>query len=684
MTGPAPAPKVDQADLLDAQLEQKDLQAELLLQQHEANTPVNTAKDVGLSVASGARNAVAGLPGLPADIANLGIMGANWLGRKADTARGIEPAPDVPAIPWGSRQSTQAFNDVTGIPDYQPQTTAGRYAGKAAEFAVPALIGPAGLAATSARVGSGIVSGITSEGAGDLAASAGWSPAAQEGARLVGGLGTGVALGARGALRPNAGDMLARRGLGADTNLAPAYERQAEGIAAGLPLMGHEALQNQEISQLAAQTARQPGPAGRIMGQAYDKRANEVPRAVEGLMSRTIGPEVTNPPAVAAQVSQTAENAILRAQQQRTAASSPFFQAAANEQAPAAEVGAIRQEAQDLAPQLSNAAGRRTNQFARDLTSRVPGSADPETRIGTLDSIRKDWNERMGLPAIASSAVSQEARGTIGEGVGRLTDVLTRANEDFAYGMWRHADFTDNVIRPLMDGPISKIKDAKSISAISDIMVNPAEASPASIAQAARVLNQVEPDAYRNWARIWLENNLNIAEKKGANVGQDFLVRSMQGTKGRANFQAVLNGVAEANGMQPAEITTAWNRAINVIGNMSKKPGEAVGSSFAEANKEAPTRMSAIRNIDLTKPLEVFGQLFNPEAARETYATLAKAFTSEDSVTELRALAHAQPFGPKQQLAVRQLLTAPSAAQGDTPSEGQPLRVKIPGPQTAQ
>jgi hypothetical protein len=105
---------------------------------------------------------------------------------------------------FGSRAISHA-----GGADYQPQTTAGRYAKTIGEFAPMAGIGGEGAVANVARKAPGLLStaasraaqvvipAVASQGAGDTAKALGAPPAVQEGARFAGALAGGGLSGAR-------------------------------------------------------------------------------------------------------------------------------------------------------------------------------------------------------------------------------------------------------------------------------------------------------------------------------------------------------------------------------------------------------------------------------------------------------------------------------------------------------
>lgn len=139
----------------------------------EASPWMDTAKDVGASLVSGVGRGAAGLVGLPGTIGNAVNSGLSW-------ATGL---PELPASPFSSSGAQEALSTVTGgASEYEPQTTAGEYAGTVGEFLPGAAIG-GGTVANLLRFG--VVPGLASEGAGQITEGTELEPYARVAAALV-------------------------------------------------------------------------------------------------------------------------------------------------------------------------------------------------------------------------------------------------------------------------------------------------------------------------------------------------------------------------------------------------------------------------------------------------------------------------------------------------------------------
>lgn len=152
-----------------------------------AKTWGETAADVGRSVGGGLSKGVAGLAGLPADAANLVTMGydaaqglATGMPYQQVRAQNEAKAPvKADAI---AQYGGDALNKAYGY-DYQPQTTAGKYAETVASFAPGAALGPGGLMRRF-MLGAGLP-GAASEAAGQATAGTDMEPYARIGAALA-------------------------------------------------------------------------------------------------------------------------------------------------------------------------------------------------------------------------------------------------------------------------------------------------------------------------------------------------------------------------------------------------------------------------------------------------------------------------------------------------------------------
>ena len=136
---------------------------------------VNFGEDVGRSAMAGVAGGAARAPGIPGDIGRAWPSALGWAYRKIGAPeeaaqaleRGIGAISPLGYLP-SSKQTEgvvkKALPSVGAVMDYQPQTTAGKYAKSAGEEAPLALI-PGGGFGLAARLTGAAASGVASEGA---------------------------------------------------------------------------------------------------------------------------------------------------------------------------------------------------------------------------------------------------------------------------------------------------------------------------------------------------------------------------------------------------------------------------------------------------------------------------------------------------------------------------------------
>lgn len=165
-----------------------------------------TAEDVARSTAAGLRRGVEAIPGMAGDISQLGRAGiakvAGWLGAEPETSKAITDY-DIPWVPDVTTENIHAATTPLLGKSYEPQTTAGKYARTAAEFA-PAFVGNplAGAGKFAGKLALGAGAGLASEAAGQATEGTAAEPYARAATGIAAGLtGHGLASRVEGAIR---------------------------------------------------------------------------------------------------------------------------------------------------------------------------------------------------------------------------------------------------------------------------------------------------------------------------------------------------------------------------------------------------------------------------------------------------------------------------------------------------
>jgi hypothetical protein len=189
----------------------------------------DVAKSAGVGLGKGLINTA----GSVGDITDLGAKGIETASNYISDALGIQryERPKTPSVLNNIPTSESLQKRVEGVTGqfYQPQTTAGKFAGAIGETAGNPLsyVGPGGLAG---KIAGAVATGAGSEGAGELAQK--YAPEAEPYARIAGGLLGGAAAGTASAAVENT---MRARGISTTQDLRNAADT-AYGNARALPV----------------------------------------------------------------------------------------------------------------------------------------------------------------------------------------------------------------------------------------------------------------------------------------------------------------------------------------------------------------------------------------------------------------------------------------------------------------
>jgi hypothetical protein len=250
--------------------------------------PPGVIEDVARSGAAGLRRGIESIPGTPQDILNLAAIGAAYvsgkMGASPQTQEAVRGSLDVPYLP-SSEDIHQATSKVVGE-SYEPQTTAGRYAETAGEFA-PAFISPTqGLAKAGTKAALGIGAGLASEAAGQATAGSRFEPIA----RMLTGLAAGAAPEAA-----TAGRQFIKAAPGREAEIAA--EEAAKRGAPGVRLTKGQRTGDveQQIAEQQMLKGARSGFAQRLMEARQRENLEAVKDASGGIMDVTAPTRGTTP-----------------------------------------------------------------------------------------------------------------------------------------------------------------------------------------------------------------------------------------------------------------------------------------------------------------------------------------------------------------------------------------------------
>lgn len=598
--------------------------------------------DLLRSAGAGLERGAIGLAGMVSDlpemVGNLVVKGADWAGRKTG-GKGL-PGMKVD-LPGGADDITKFVEKHAG-PIYQPQTTPGRYLESGIEWGAPMIVGgPMSLGRMAARAGTGAIGGLASEGAGEVTD----NPWIKTGAGVAAMLLTG----GRGALKSNAGKQAAKALKGVTPEeLKQAQALQAAGHEVGVPLSAGESLPQAAglASDVMASSAGYP-----TMQRFFGKRPAQVQSAVQGRAAE-LGPTLgrPNPRQAIKDVQGGAEKAIQGAEQARTAASSPFYQAAAQQRVPVQSMMPVLKELDDAIRNSGSAAVKGPLKALRDELSPPTKSAltgKPlrriETSVGKLDEIRKVWRDRTKLEPFANEALDKTTAAKMGPILKRLRDdVLVKHSPDYAKGRQAYIDNSPPVER-LLESEIGQLAEAKGIRKAFEQILDPETARPGNIAFVQRTLSATKPGAFRDVARVFLENRLSSALRNETSTAGAKLKTAIAGTPiQEANLKAMLEAAARDAGVNPSGLWAGWKKMLDVLGRTNTIPGigSRTGPRVAMQAEAGSSRIaSAVEGVNPFSIPRQAASAIRGRVSDQTYRTLAEALTAPDSLQKIKALA---------------------------------------------
>jgi hypothetical protein len=450
----------------------------------------------------------------------------------------------------------------------------------------------------------------------------------------------------------------------------------------GVPLLGPEAMTGPRLRQLAGDVAATP-EGGAIIQEAVRQRAQAVPGLLTGA-AEEVAPAAATSLATARQAAEAAEGALLSARKQRTRAVEPFYTAAAPESVPSDDILAIVESAKNAKKLVGR--GGKTLRDIDDFINRISiptkkrGQLKAVTNVAQLNSTFREVRDNLRRPSTDEKSITAEAAGVIGP-LNRQLDEILMQNPDIAAGRAVYQDMTRNLVEVLEDTGLSALRSAKTTpQKVVDVIASPEMASPQSISRLARELNKQDATVFPKIARQWIDNAADQAQKITVGAGEAPIsmgakfAQAVRGTpKARSNLNAILNGVAQAQGKtadETAALVTGFNRMLDVLERTATIPG--VGSPTAQraALREAARQRTAADILDVRK-VSLLGAI--PERMREAammsrYKNIAEAMTRPDSVDALINLAKVEVNSTRARNIVNSLIAVPreiESALGD-------------------
>jgi hypothetical protein len=456
-----------------------------------------------------------------------------------------------------------------------------------------------------------------------------------------------------------------------------AADLQQRSNTIGAPLLSTEALNSPPVHQLTADVMASPHGAS-IYRAITQERPDEVRRAVSNEILDPITAQPIDPSTLGPRAQGDATQAMRDTEAARTAQSSPWFQRAATQNVTGAQLQPILDDLnRQIALQGPATAARRELVRLRDSIGDEHGFVN-NTQIGPIHSVQQDYFARTNYDPANPDAVSKSVTGIVTPQANAIERVL-QTNSDFAAGRWVHGHYTPPVERA-QALPLRDIAATDNVPTQYRAITNPDTARPDNIRETAAALNAQNRETFPQLARSYFENTF-ARTQKGSRVnpdnpasGVDFALTVNGTPEQRANNRAILEGVAAAHGVPPADLITGFNNAIEVFDRMGKIPGVGSptvqrGQSQAEASRGPGTSLPEIISAE---PLNPFIHALKGMYYRRAYRTLAAAIVSPDGVRQLQQLSLMNPGSRQAQAIVGTMIGISMGTDESPPTPGRP------------
>lgn len=546
--------------------------------------PFSGVEDVAKSFPTGVVEGVTGLLGTPGALGDFGAGGS------------VASNVLLSMMPTGAEMN-QGIRDQLGRDYYQAQTPAGEFSQTAGEF-LPGAVAPGG---AGTRLASWLVPAFASEGAGQIARgmSGGRRDTdAENYARLLGGLGGGLGVGAFGAVRGGA-DIALR---GAAEGVTPqqlelASQLRQRGGSLGVDLTNAEALQQVTSGGTGLGRLQRvvEGQTSR-MAPMFGRRPEQVEQAIAGELNR-LGPMV-EPGPLAGQARSAANRVLENTRADINAQARPFYRAA-DEQVVSAEEYAALQEI----PTYREAEAAFFNN-----PEMTPGVGGPQSVsainrvIQEMDTLARQADQ--GNMTAGANANLARVRGESAELAKGLVDL---SSPSYAQARAIGAAGRQNELVPLQRGPIGSIAAQPelqpSLPSTTERLFpsQPFEGQAAETARALELMGQADPTVGGPLVRQHLARQAMEAQQALATGDNQF---------GGANFAARAFGNPE--------------QRRTVMGAIDVTAPPPSPLAFPPLNPNAPQAMPSDPMAQLVEVLQATGQraragsetAFNQEAIR--------------------------------------------------------------------
>lgn len=508
--------------------------------------------------------------------------------------------------------------------------------------------GAAQIAAEAGRnaIATGIIPGATAGATVGVAQELGvTNPIALQVLGMAGGALPGIMASIPGWSRRNAGKMLqeALRET-TDEEWQQAQQLLAKGRDVGVPLTGPEGFDaNNPVQQLASKVSASPtgGPAINRTMQARPGRMSTAANTEMERVGTNVGPQEA-----ANQAQEAATGVIRQAEIDRTRAASPYYQAAENYGLSIDRRVPIYQEID------RNIAATGSADVKASLMKLQTDLNNAGSNSGKLNDVIKVWRDKIDAPVIRADAIDKNTGRVIGKVLQLAEEAITAAAPEYSQGKRVYQARTSMSVDPLNQGPVGKVagvgfepdKAATLPRVLSELGGD--AATPQRIRTLATELRAKDPQAFPNIARAYLEQEFGKAfsdVQSGANrmSGANFRKNIFGNDAQRANLKTMIEEVASAQGQNPREVWSGFQKMLDVFEATGRTPG--IGSQTdirgEMGRMSRQSKAAGALEVVSTTPTASVAGWWRDVVSRGAYRELADVFTSPDAIAQMRKLA---------------------------------------------
>jgi len=230
-------------------------------------------------------------------------------------------------------------------------------------------------------------------------------------------------------------------------------------------------------------------------------------------------------------------------------------------------------------------------------------------------------------------------------------DEALQTNENIAEARRIFQEATPEVTRVVGYSGLRDLAKTDKIDQAVDIITNPKTATPESIGILSSSLNAQDPTVFPKIAKKWLDDSAEAAKKISPagqvplSSGVKFVkaVRGTEGSKQEAVMNAVLDGVAQAKGINSAQMKQGFNNLLDVLQrtNLIDTFGSPTATRKRAAEDVAETTglVSRALQFDITAPTAKIGRALQQKGIERVHTQIANALVDDDAVSAIMKLA---------------------------------------------